>query len=239
MSEELYKVNKLNQSDLGQINTPDSINVIDLIKCKHHILLLVEEGDFNNYNSKYFIIPASPAKGILFVTNDNPEFISGHVRLRGKDQGRYPYNYLEMIDNIFGKEENTIEVCSRSVKGSKESPSSCFTVDINPNTQPDLVDDGQTLDGITNNRFNRWRCDPPYNLKTAQKMYGTKLPITGEILKAGARGCKVGSLLFLLLGPQNYQWCPPGVKRIGWVAITIIPNNELRALHIFYKYADR
>jgi hypothetical protein len=222
---------------LEQINTADSINVINLIKCKYHILSPIEEGDCNNYNSKYFIIPASPAKGILFVTHDNPEFISGHLRLRGKDQGRYPYNYLEMIDNIFGKEENTIEVCSRSVKGSKES-SSCFTVDINPKTQPDLVADGQTLHDIPNNKFKRWRCDPPYNQNTAGKMYGTKLPVTGELLKTGARVCKVGSLLFLLLGPQNYQWCPFGVKRIGWVAITVVPNNELRALHIFYKYIN-
>ena len=144
-----------------------------------------------------------------------------------------------MIDNIFGKVENTIEVCSHSVKGMKESSSSaCFTVDINPETEPDLVGDAQTLEDISSNKFNRWRCDPPYNQKTAQKMYGTNLPITGELLKSGARVCKNGSLLFLLLGPQNYQWCPPGVKRIGWIAITIVPNNELRALHIFYKYKD-
>lgn len=32
--------------------------------------------------------------------------------------------------------------------------------------------------------------------------------------------------------------CPVGVKRIGGVAMTIVPNNELRVLHIFYKYAD-
>lgn len=217
---------------MEQINTSGSINVMNLIKCKYHILSPIE-GDFNNCNSKYFIIPASPAKGILFVTHDNREFISGHVRLRGNHQGRYPYNYLEMIDNIFGKEENTVEVCSRSVRGS-----SCFTVDINPDTKPDLVADGQRLDGIPDGNYNRWRCDPPYSVRTAGKMYNTGLPVTTELLKAGARVCKVGSLLFLLLGPQNYQWCPAGVKRIGWIAITIVPNNELRALHIFYKCAD-
>jgi hypothetical protein len=100
------------------------------------------------------------------------------------------------------------------------------------------VEDAQTLDGISDNKFDMWRCDPPYNQNTAQKMYGTNLPITGELLKAGARVCTVGSLLFLLLGPQNYQWCPYGVKRIGWAAITIVPNNELRTLHIFYKYTN-
>jgi hypothetical protein len=68
------------------------------------------------YDNKYCIIPAHPATGILYITANSPDFISGHVRLRGKDEGRYPYNYLEMIDNIFGKEDNTIEVCSHSVK---------------------------------------------------------------------------------------------------------------------------
>ena len=66
-------------------------------------------------------------------------------------------------------------------------------------------------------------------------MYNTELPLTSKLLEAGARVCKNNSLLFLLLGPQNYQWTPPGIKRIGWIAITIVPNNELRALHIFHK----
>jgi hypothetical protein len=69
-------------------------------------------------------------------------------------------------------------------------------------------------------------------------MYGTDLPSTKKLLKAGARICKVGSLMFLLLGPQNYQWVPEGVKRIGWISLTVVPNNEVRCLHIYYKYAD-
>ena len=36
---------------------------------------------------------------------------------------------------------------------------------------------------------------------------------------------------------ENYQMCPTGIKRIGWIVSTIVPNNEVRALHIFYKYA--
>ncbi|MGB6674583.1 MAG: hypothetical protein WBE34_19310 [Candidatus Nitrosopolaris sp.] len=94
------------------------------------------------------------------------------------------------------------------------------------------------LSSVPNNRFSRWRGDPPYNSVTARKMYGTNLPSSIKLLKAGARVCKVGSLMFLLLGPRNYQWHPKGVKRIGWIAITVGPNNEVRALTIFYKYAD-
>ncbi|MPZ06039.1 MAG: hypothetical protein GEU26_06410 [Nitrososphaeraceae archaeon] len=150
-------------------------------------------------------ISASPACGLLYSTTNSPYFISGHLRFRGRDNGRYPFNYLEMIDTIFGKEDNTIEVCSGSVKGNS------FTVDINPDTKPDLVTDGQELYEIPNDIFCRWRCDPPYNVNTAEKMYRTKLPNTQKLLKADARVCKVGSLMFLLLGQQNYQMCPPGV----------------------------
>jgi hypothetical protein len=221
----------------------NNLNILNLIKCKYIV--------HRDHTNKYSIILADPATGILYITENSPGFISGHLRMRGKNGGRYPYRYLEMIDNIFGAEENTIEVCSGSIgkAGSvittfRESNSlviandSPFTVDINPNMKPDLVADGQDLAGIPDKTFNRWRCDPPYNAKTAKLMYGTNLPNTIKLLKAGARVCKVGSLMFLLLGPQNYQWHPAGVKRIGYVNITVVPNNENRALNIFYKYAD-
>jgi hypothetical protein len=206
-----------------------NFSLLNLIRCKYR-----EEGDGDQ---KYFIMLASPAKGVLFITQNSPQFISGQIRVRGRSNGSYPYNYLEMIDTIFGKEENTIEVCSGNIRNYANS-NRCFAVDINPLTKPDLVADGQTLYGISNNRFNRWRCDPPYNVKTAKKMYRTDLPRPIKLLQAGARVCKVGSLMFLLLGPQNYQLTPKGVKRIGWIAITVVPNNEVRALNIFYKYAD-
>ena len=57
----------------------------------------------------------------------------------------------------------------------------------------------------------------PHNTRTAKEMYGTDLPRTIELLKAGARVCSIGSLMFLLLGPQNYQMCPTGIKRIGGI----------------------
>jgi hypothetical protein len=147
--------------------------------------------------------------------------------MRGKGLGAYPFRYLEMLDTVFGADSNTIEVCSGSVKD-------CFTVDINPECNPDLVADGQDLSEIRDNSFTRWRCDPPYNEKTASKMYNTKLPSLGRLLSEGARIVKPGSLMFLLCS-QNYQWCPANVKRIGIITMTIVPNNELRACNIYIK----
>jgi hypothetical protein len=155
--------------------------------------------------------------------------------MRGKDNGKYPYKYLEMLENLFCHDPNTIEVCSNSIVKGKDC---CFTVDINPATNPTMVCNAETLDGITDNTFSRWRADPPYNLQTAKSMYGnSSVPDTGKLLKAGARVCKPGSLMFLLLGPKNHQSCPKGVKRIGLILITIVPNNEIRTLNIYRKFA--
>ncbi|MFZ0894042.1 MAG: hypothetical protein WAZ77_06020 [Candidatus Nitrosopolaris sp.] len=205
------------------------LDVLNLIRCKYNIIS-------GNKNQKYFTIPASPATGILYITQNSPDFISGHVRVKGRNNGRYPYNYLEMIDAVFGKEENTIEVCSYKVKEYYDT--NCFTVDVKSATNPDLVADGQTLSSIPSNSFNRWRCDPPYNVASAKSMYGTDLPTPMKLLQAGARICKIRSLMFLLLGPKNYQMCPQGIKRIGWIGLTVVPNNEVRSLHVYYKYAE-
>jgi hypothetical protein len=191
----------------------------------------------NSGNGKYaMIIPANPAIGILYVTKDSPGFISGHVRMRGKDNGKYPYKYLEMLENIFCYEPNTIEACSNGVTTTAKDDGCCFTVDINPDTKPTMICNAETLEGIADNTFSRWRADPPYNLQTAKSMYGNEsVPNTLKLLKAGARVCKPGSLLFLLLGPTNLQMHPAGLKRIGLVLITVVPNNEIRALNIYQK----
>ena len=196
-----------------------SINVLDLIKTQ-----IYEVDDA-------YIVPAHPAVGNLYVSKANLSYITGYVRTRGRNNGRYPYNYLEMIDNVFGFESNTIEVCSNSV-----SSKHCFTVDVRESCSPSIVDDGQTLSKIKSNDFDRWRCDPPYNEQTAKKMYDTQFPNVGKLLKAGARVTKPKGLMFLLLGNVNRQAVPADIKRIGHITISVVPNNESRALHIYYKF---
>ena len=207
------------------------LNILDYVKCNVQTWKAEGEGDFD-----YRLFKASPAKGIMYVTPDTPYFIHGRIAVRGKDEGRYPYNYLEFIDSVFGKEPNTIEVCSRTVK--PDSERTAYTVDLNPAFNPSKVTDATTLAGVESNRFSRYRADPPYNDNTAGKMYGTELPNFKEMLTAGARVCKVGALMFLLLGPTNYQHCPAGVVRVGLVYISVIPNNETRALNIYLKVAE-
>ena len=153
--------------------------------------------------------------------------------MRSNGGGRYPSKYLDMINEVFGSCENTIETCSNSV--SNKNNKHCFTVDINEKYQPSLVDDCQTLAKIPLNTFNRYRADPPYNERTAEEMYGTALPDVGKLLKAACRVVRDGSLIILLLGNVNRQSVPRGLKRIGLIPISCVPSNEMRAIHLYYK----
>jgi predicted DNA-binding transcriptional regulator len=203
-------------------------NVADLIKIKG-----------TEIDKDQVVYDAYPVVGNFTLKNN---FITGHLRLRGRDGGQYPYKYLEFINRVFDAAlpSRTIEVCSNRIPGLNKC-GNCFTVDINHQYKPDFVTDGQTLEGIKDDYFERWRCDPPYNGATAKEMYGTDLPSLYELLEAGARVIKPGSLMFLLCS-QNVQSGTIGkgnIKRIGFIYISVVPNNETRILNIYLKLSEK
>ncbi|PWU79081.1 MAG: hypothetical protein DLM72_19250 [Candidatus Nitrosopolaris wilkensis] len=102
-------------------------------------------------------------------------------------------------------------------------------VDINATSKPSVVDDVQVLTSIEDNSSSIFH-------KTAKKMYGTDLPASIMLLRAGSRVNKSGSLMFLLLGPQNYQICTNDTRRVGLSILSIKPSNKCRCLNIYYKY---
>ena len=173
---------------------------------------------------KYSVYCLTKGVGVLYITKASPQLLSGHIRLRGRNNGRYPYRYKEMIDELFGSSTslNMIECCSGDVK----AKSNLYTVDINKDKHPSLVCDAQALPAKLTNSFDRWDCDPPYNHNTATKMYDTKLPSFSRLLTEGARVVKPGGLLFFLIGNKNMQWCPPSLTRIGLLFCTIVPLQE-------------
>ena len=215
----LFKLDNT-QMDCQNYASDAARDIRNLIKCRRTLI-----------DNMIIIIP-KPLKGVLFITKDNPGFISGQIRVRGKSGGQYPYKLLHAMDYVFGFEPNTIEVCSGKVTGMIDGTT---TVDINPKNNPAILDDAEILSRVPSEVYNRWRSDPPYNHNTAANMYNTGLPSPIRLLKAGARVCKPGSLLFLLLGPVNHQHHPEELKRIGCIMLTVVPNNELRCLNIYYK----
>ena len=70
----------------------------------------VQEGGI--WKSKIYHNTRYSSKRYFFhITQNSPGYVSGHIRARGRGNGSCPYNILETIDTIFGKEDKTIEVC--------------------------------------------------------------------------------------------------------------------------------
>lgn len=199
----------------SQQQIKQQVNILNLLACKYQTI------------DKYHIIVPSACVGVLYIING---FLSGHCRMRAKNNGSYPYGYLQMLDQIFGTSDRTLEVCSGTVQRS----STVDTVDINPAKNPTYLDDGQTLASVPSNTYARVMLDPPYNIKAAKKMYKTTLPKTMQLLKAASRVVRSGCLIFLLNG-TNYQCHPPGTKRIAMVYISCVPSNETRVCNIYQK----
>jgi hypothetical protein len=71
-------------------------------------------------------------------------------------------------------------------------------------------------------------------------MYNCELPSLYKLLEAGARVIRPGSLMFLLCS-QNLQSGTIGkgnIKRIAFIYISVIPNNETRILNIYVKLPE-
>jgi hypothetical protein len=82
-------------------------------------------------NDRYSIFALDSANGVIYVTASSPHYVSGHLRLRGNDNGKYPYKIKELIDELFGRcnpAGEEIEVCSGEVEANKFN---LVTVDIN------------------------------------------------------------------------------------------------------------
>lgn len=187
------------------------------------------------------------ARNIDFLSPDlYPEiqifnnFMTGHLRTLGQKEGQYPVGYIEFINNIFGPEPNTIEICSRYIQ--PDGIDTRATVDLNADFKPTYCTQAEVLAGVPSDWFNRVRMDPPYGHKQNKEKYGFNFPPNfNEMLKQASRVCKIGGLIFLLRGEQggNQQYCKPfGLVRIGMITISCVPNLELRTLNIYAKVSN-
>jgi ribosomal protein L31 len=126
----------------------------------------------NAVTKKYNMFFLDSATGVIYVTNDSLQFVSGHIRMLGRKNGQYPVGYKKSMEEIFAicsSDGEEIEVCS----GWFRNRPNLMTVDINPDRHPVHVGDGQSLPVDWGNRFDRWYSDPPYNKQNAEKMWNS------------------------------------------------------------------
>ena len=151
-------------------------------------------------------------------------------RVKSTYYGGYPAGYLKRISALFPEKQNTLHLFSGKVD-TDVFPGK--TVDLNPDLEPDYLDDAQTLEGVPLYEFDLVLADPPYSVEDAEH-YQTSMVKRNKVMKAlGGRlsaGTHVVWLDQVLPMYRKDQFAVEAV--IGMVKST---NHRFRVITIFKK----
>ena len=86
-------------------------------------------------------------------------------RVKSKYYGGYPAGYLRRIKALFPDKKNVLHLFSGMVDV-ETYPGK--RVDINPDTNPDYVDDAQSLENVPVEEFDLILADPPYSVEDCE-----------------------------------------------------------------------
>jgi hypothetical protein len=98
--------------------------------------------------------------------------------------GGFPAGYLKRVKALFPEKKNVLHLFSGRVD-TQTFPGK--TVDINPATEPDFVDDAQTLVRVPLAEFDLVLADPPYSVEDAEHYQTTMVKRNVVMSALGAR----------------------------------------------------
>ena len=144
--------------------------------------------------------------------------------------GGYPHGYLRRIRALFPDKTNILHLFSGCVDLDALPGKTC---DINPDRNPDYVDDAQRLESVPVEEFDLIVADPPYSVEDCEH-YGVSMVRRNLVLKAlGARmqpGAHVVWLDQVLPVYRKKEFVLEGT--IGMVKST---NHRFRLVTIFRR----
>lgn len=151
-------------------------------------------------------------------------------RVKSEYYGGYPAGYLRRIKALFSEKKNVLHLFSGKVD---KTIFPGETVDINPNNNPDYVDDAQTLEKVPLEKYDLVLADPPYSVEDAER-YKTSMIKRNTVLKMLGRrlskGCHVVWLDQVLPMYRKDQFTIEAV--IGMVKST---NHRFRIITVLNK----
>ena len=103
--------------------------------------------------------------------------------------GGYPAGYLKRIKALFFDKTNVLHLFSGKVD---KTVLPGKTVDINPDMQPDYLDDAQTLLNVPLEEFDLVVADPPYSVEDCEH-YQTTMIKRNKVMKALGSRLKSGT----------------------------------------------
>jgi hypothetical protein len=160
--------------------------------------------------------------GIWILGND--------YRVKSHFYGGYPAGYLKRVKALFPDKQHVLHLFSGKVD-TAAFPG--VTVDINPDHQPDILDDAHTLARVPLETFDLVLSDPPYSAEDCLH-YGTSMINRNRVMQAlGARlspGCHVAWLDQVLPMYRKAEFAVEA--HIGMVKST---NHRFRVLTVFRR----
>ena len=189
---------------------------------------LTWEARINNYvlKTKY---PKS-----LFVGEDGRVvgtwIMGNNYRVKSKYYGGYPAGYLKRVKALFPDKTNVLHLFSGKVD-TEIMPGT--TVDLNPNMNPDILDDAQSLENVPVKEFDLILADPPYSIEDSEH-YGPTMVKRNKVMKALGKKAKGGTHVVwldqVLPMYRKDEW-----KLVGIIGMGKSTNHRFRVVTIFKK----
>jgi hypothetical protein len=156
--------------------------------------------------------------------------MGNNYKVKSGYYGGYPAGYLKRVKALFPDKESVLHLFSGKVD-LEAFPGK--TVDINPEQEPDYVDDAQSLENVPVEDFDLILADPPYSVEDAEH-YQTTMVKRNKVMKAlgqkATQGTHVVWLDQVLPMYRKDEWAIVAV--IGMVKST---NHRFRVITIFEK----
>jgi hypothetical protein len=147
--------------------------------------------------------------------------------------GAYPNGYLKRVKALFPDKKKVLHLFSGKVD-TLYFPGK--TVDINPNNNPDYVDDAQTLTKVPLEDFDLVLSDPPYSIEDCDH-YQTTMIKRNVVMKALGERLQVGAHVVWL-----DQILPMYTKKqfslVGAIGMVKSTNHRFRVITIFEKIEE-
>jgi hypothetical protein len=169
----------------------------------------------------------------LFIGGDGRivgTWIMGNdYRVKSEYYGGYPAGYLRRVKALFPDKKRVLHLFSGHVD---KSVIPGDTVDVNPDLEPDIVDDAQTLERVQLRKYDLVMADPPYSIEDAER-YQTTMVKRNKVM-AALRGLSTGCHVVWLdqVLPMYRKDTFKMVAVIGMVKST---NHRFRVITIFEK----
>ena len=170
----------------------------------------------------------------LFVGEDGRVvgtwIMGNNYRVKSKYYGGYPAGYLKRVKALFPDKTNVLHLFSGKVD-TEIMPGT--TVDLNPNMNPDILDDAQSLENVPVKEFDLILADPPYSIEDSEH-YGPTMVKRNKVMKALGKKAKGGTHVVwldqVLPMYRKDEW-----KLVGIIGMVKSTNHRFRVVTIFKK----